>query len=606
MIGNLMSNIKNIFKQKRINHWTVIDQSFFSLFLTFALIELSNVGSVLINSLIASNFFGPDAMAAIGIACPIFRISWIVSGVLAIGMQTICSQELGKGNIKEFNRLFSAVFYVGSIVAMIVMLGVFFFAKPLAEFFGASGKAAILSDSVVKYLRGISMGIPAFILTSILSHACQMDSGKKRIIISSIIYSITNSILGFTSASLKLGLFSIGLATSMGEYIRFAYLLFYFCSKNRMLQFTSFNTSIKEFFYLLKLGMGRALRGVCNVIQPIWVNKIIIFYGGTIAMSSISVMNSLYSFFAFLAIGLGNAVALMVGVSYGEGDEAGIRKVGNCGQRNCLLFLVPICAILLTFAKPIARIYISEECELLRMTTFSIRIIALQIPLDGLLRTRLSYLQAVCLTKNMQMLILFSTLIYVVSSAYFLGVLFGCYGVLACFFLSDLLSLLTVYLYYAIKCHKLLPTPHDYMNLPINFYKTPKAVISMEVSDVKDIPVISKQIEFFCKEHGINEKNGYYAANCFEEIAVKIINHSFSISKKTPGIAFRMVYTEKELVLRLKDNCRYFNIKRYISTNWSKKNLEFKIVTKFIQNITYTYSLGTNNIIIRFPLEAYG
>lgn len=599
MKGNFMINTK----KNRVKHCTIIEQSFFSLFLTFALIELSNVSSVLINGLIASNFFGPHAMAAIGVACPIFRISWIVSGVLSIGMQTLCSQELGKGNIKEFNRLFSASFYIGVICSVIVMLVVFFFACPLSEFFGASGKAGNLSDSVVKYLQGISLGIPAFILNLILSHACQMDIGRKRIIVASIIYSFASSILSFISANLKFGLFGIGFAASIGEYIRFAYLLLYFRTKNRILQFTRFNTSLKEICYLFYLGTGRALRGFCNVIQPILLNKIIIFYGGTTAMACMSIMNSLYSFFVFLAIGLGNAVALMVGVYYGERDEAGVRQIGKCGQRNCLLFLGPICIFLLIFANPIARMFISGEFELLKMTVFSIRLIAIQVISSGLLRMRISYLQAICRTQNMQILTLLSTFVYVIPSAYIMGALFGCYGMFSCFLLSDLLCLLTVYIYYVIKCKKILPTQYDYMNLPGNFFKTSKTAVSMAISDIKDVHRISEQIEFFCKKHDINEKNRSDLSSCLEEIVVKIINDGFSVNKKTPVIDFRMVFTEKELVLRVKDNCRYFNIKRFIAMNRDKKSLELKTVIKLAQNITYVYALGTNNTIIRFPIK---
>ena len=56
-----------LFQRKSQNRWLVLDQSFFSLFLPFSLIELSNVGAGLIDGLIVSNFLDAEAMAAAGI-----------------------------------------------------------------------------------------------------------------------------------------------------------------------------------------------------------------------------------------------------------------------------------------------------------------------------------------------------------------------------------------------------------------------------------------------------------------------------------------------------------------------------------------------------------
>ena len=97
---------------KKNRRWLVNDQNFFSLFMTFSLIELANIGSGIIDGLIVSRFFDSNALAAVGLANPMFSICGIVSGLLATGMQILCSQQLGKGNLKDMNRIFSSVFYI--------------------------------------------------------------------------------------------------------------------------------------------------------------------------------------------------------------------------------------------------------------------------------------------------------------------------------------------------------------------------------------------------------------------------------------------------------------------------------------------------------------
>ena len=63
-----------LLSREKSNRWLVLDQSFFAMFITFSLVELANVGAGLIDGLIVSNFLDAEAMAAVGIAHPIFSI----------------------------------------------------------------------------------------------------------------------------------------------------------------------------------------------------------------------------------------------------------------------------------------------------------------------------------------------------------------------------------------------------------------------------------------------------------------------------------------------------------------------------------------------------
>ena len=49
---------------KKNRRWLVNDQNFFSLFMTFSLIELANIGSGIIDGLIVSRFFDSNSLAA--------------------------------------------------------------------------------------------------------------------------------------------------------------------------------------------------------------------------------------------------------------------------------------------------------------------------------------------------------------------------------------------------------------------------------------------------------------------------------------------------------------------------------------------------------------
>ena len=599
----------NLYSQKKTDRWLVLDQSFLAVFITFSMIELANVAAGLSDGLIVSNLFGAEAMAAAGISYPIFSISGIFGGMFAMGMQTLCSRELGRGDVRALNRLFSAVMILGTVFSVFLMAMLLMAAVPLAMLLGASGKGSMLVVPTAQYLRGVGIGLPGLIMSGVLASAIQMDSGRKRVMKGALIYSGLNILLDLVAITLHLGMFGVGLATAVAQYLQIGYLFLHFRGKDRMLLFVPLDTSMEEMLHLLSCGTEKALRRLGSVVRPVLVNKLIIFYGGTLAMTAMSVQSSLWDFSQFFAVGLADAAALLVGVLFGEMNDEGIREVGKCIHRYCAIFCGAICLIFFLFARPIAKLYISEDGELLDMTVFAVRMIALQAPLNGLVRPRITYLQSVGRTRNMQMLTAASSVVYVVLSAFLLGTAFGAYGVLASFLVSDFLCLATVWAYYAIKTHRLVPTPEAYMALPENFHRSPGDVIILDVRDEEDVSLVAQQIQLFCKGHKIDKQIGYEAAVCFEELAVNTIRHGFPKCKKSPGIDLRVVYDSKELIIRMQDNCPSFNVEREIAMTLSKgvtdpgEHLGLKILGGMASDIKYVHSLETNNVIMRFSSE---
>ena len=85
-----------------------------------------------------------------------------------------------------------------------------------------------------------------------------------------------------------------------------------------MLLFTEFSINHKELLSVLSLGTEKALRSFSNFISPVIVNRIILLFGGTIAMSAFSIQKDLVNFTEIFASGLANAAALQAGVYDGE------------------------------------------------------------------------------------------------------------------------------------------------------------------------------------------------------------------------------------------------------------------------------------------------
>ena len=599
----------NLPLKKKNSRWELTEKMFFSLFVTGSLIEFSQVGAGFVDGLVISRFLGPTEMAAEGIVHPIYSVLGMISGLLAVGMQMQCSQEIGRGNRKGLSRYFSAAVYAGAFFSLLTTVLILLFAKPFCVLLGASGNAAELITPASKYLIGLGIGIPPLIMTAVLAPAFQLDSGRKTIQTGAIIETVSNILMDLIAVKLNWGIFGVGLATSVASYLNLLYQCTHFLKKDRMLHFVKPDVPMREFLRMLANGSEKAIKRLANILRPVILNSVIIAYGGTAAMSALSVRNNFSNFTEIFGAGIASAVSIMVGLYYGEVNEEAIDEVFSYSHKLIYFFSGSVCVLLFIFARPVAHLYVTESGEILNMVTFSMRMLAVQTVLQAVIASRIKYLQAIRRRLNMNLLIFSAQLVFVLLSAFVLGKLFGVYGILACYTVSDALTLLAVAVLYSVKCRTPLPTQKDFLNLPDEFYLKQGDVISFDIRSKEEAALASEQIMLFCKGHRLDRKTAFYASLCFQELADNIVEHGFpKNSSESPMFDLRAVITDGNFVLRMRDNCPQYDVTEHFALANEEgadptKNIGIRIVSKTASDISYLHALETNSIIIRFALD---
>ena len=61
----------------------------------------------IIDGIIIGHFLGTEAIAAFGFTVPYQKFTAIFPNIIALGMQVLCSKNLGKGDLRESNKIFS-------------------------------------------------------------------------------------------------------------------------------------------------------------------------------------------------------------------------------------------------------------------------------------------------------------------------------------------------------------------------------------------------------------------------------------------------------------------------------------------------------------------
>lgn len=105
------------------------------------------------------------------------------------------------------------------------------------------------------------------------------------------------------------------------------------------------------------------------------------------------------------------------------------------------------------------------------------------------------------------------------------------------------------------------------------------------------------------QENGIDKKKANKIAICIEELGTNIIEHGF-VEEEDYSIDIRIIAKDNKLILRVRDDCRPFNIvERYRMVSMEDKNptenIGIRIVMNMSSDVKYVSTMGTNNLIIR-------
>ena len=578
----------------------ILNKAFYSTVLTVALIEFSQVGAGLVDGAITSRMLGTDAMAAVGIGNPVFSIAGLFSGILAMGMQSVCAKEIGRGNFKTFNAISSVTLLFGLLFSVLLTVGALVFADPFTRFLGARGNSAELFGMTKEYVVGLCIGMPGIVMSSVLAPIVQLDNNAALVRTAALADAAADIILDILAVKLGLGVFGMGLATALSRYLDFGILLLHFRKKDRMLHPGLRIASPKLILQVLPKGLMMGVRRLANVIRPILINNYIIMLGGTAAMTALSVKNNVSNFAEILGSGVAGAVPLLMGIAVGEKSMDDILHVGKLVHRLTIFGTGAIAVIVAVFASPIATFFVGSEPELHRLAMFAMYMMAAELGIQTLISCRISYLNVISKLLESQLLQFSLKLIAIVPSVLVMGKLFGVYGVLSGFAVAYAVLLVVIYIVNAVRTKSAKVTPTDYLRLDESFNVSPGDIIELPIEDMDDAALVSQQVQMFCRGHKLDGKKCYYAALALEESARLIFaNNGFSGDIL---IDVRVIVQNGDLILRIRDNGSsaypFGGLNSEEDEEDSFDNIGIKILRRTAKDINYYHSLKINYTII--------
>ncbi|MCQ2965077.1 MAG: hypothetical protein MJ203_05875 [archaeon] len=212
----------------------LLDRVFNSYLYLTIITTLTNVLGIIINGIIVGNFVGSIGLAAFGFCSPLIYAIIAITYVFSNGGSIKCSNHFD--DKEKVFQTFTVTTLIALIVGIIITIFFSLTCESIATILGAKGATLIPAKM---YILGIAIGTIPNILNLVLINHARIDGYPKVGLIAATIITVFTIILDLLFVLvLKKGMFGLGFATSLAQFIAFIFLLSHFLSKKSSFKFT--------------------------------------------------------------------------------------------------------------------------------------------------------------------------------------------------------------------------------------------------------------------------------------------------------------------------------------------------------------------------------
>ncbi len=585
------------------NKKNIIDDLYKSTFIVFLMSMLATAIGNVIDGIIIGNMLGTNSMAAFGFTSPYQKFTAIFPNILALGMQILCSQNLGKGKLDEANGIFSLALSTALSLAVFFITVTFIFPAQIANILGAEESLGVIRAEAIDYFQAFSLGLPAIAAVALLSPIMQLDGDRPRAVTAVTILSAAN-VLGDLICIFYFGgtMWGIGIATTVSYYLAAGFLILHFFKPTANFKFSPAYIRISNLKDMLLIGSPSALGRGASMLQSGFLNHIALSVGGGAGVAAVAIFNNIFSMIETFPKSLSLSMQIISGILIGEEDKKSISRLIKIAVKYSVVISLTTAGILIFAASLIADAYTADDNPVvLEMVADSVKWIAFSLIFMSFSEMLQYFYQACGRFKLVNIMAFANNVLFVVPFVLILTPYFQMTGIWAGFFLSKLAFLLAIIFGVWYHYKKITFNPEDMLILPKDFDSPENPRMNMTVNFRDDDLSISEVVEVFLEKHNISRKKTNYASICVEEIVYNILEHGFNDGKKH-SIDIRVLIKGEEITLRIRDDCRPFNPKKWqeiYNDEDVTKHIGIRLVAKMAKEIKYVNVMNLNNLIIK-------
>lgn len=572
------------------------------LFLSLLPVQAMAVGLPAINSLLdavfVGNLLGQDALAAIGFTGPLTLLLNACISLVSTGAMLLCGRRMGTGDKKGVKNVFNTALLLCLLLGFVISGIMFFFPGVVSALLGASGES---SAATAAYLQGWSIGVIFAMLVSCLLPFAQLERMSKTSTASVTVMLVFNLSFDYLCAAVwNMGIFGIGLATTISNVAALAVLLFPLLKTSRLFRISPASISFDTAVQILYQGAPSAVTPLCLLVRNRVMNQFIFALGGTAAMSAMAVADKFKNAVGgAVQAGYNGSGRLIASVLAGQRDSSSLRDLPRVMIRSGGVLYAACYAAVFVFARPIALLF-GADAQNLELYILALRVCNLFYLLDIFKAPPACVYQALGKVKFLLVLNTLDNAVIPVLLCLLFANRLGLTYVFAVNSLAVVVVLLLHTCWFTWQAKRLPRSPAELAYIPSTLSAPRENRMKGVLRTVEDCTTAAAQAEAFCLSKGMTPRDAMYCGLCIEEMAVDTVTNRFPDDSHT--LDLRMIYEDGSMTILLRDDCKQFDPKAWLdlcTPEDSSRSIGIRMVTRLAKEMNYTTALGLNVLTIR-------
>ncbi len=507
--------------------------------------------STFIEAVWIGNFVGSAGLAVANIATPVFLLYTFFGITLGTGASVLIGKSLGAAEVARANERFGAVLGTGLVVGLLFAVPALLFCSDFCRFLGAN---ETLLPPALRYLTGVFLFAPMFVLYQILSAAVRTDGEPRLAAIASGCVIVTNLILDLWFLwRLRLGLFGASTALCIAETLGTLVLLTHFGKKEALLRLQLCLPTIADIRDFVVNGFGVGSAFLFQAVVMLVFNTMLLRGAAGNETISVAIFGIIYTMSTIPGAffdAAGAAAATVIAILGGERDKTGMWSVYQDGLR-IVIAVGLLLAILFTGAAERIPAFFGLQGNL-QTAAAAFRIYAWSIVFAGVNVLTVSFWQAIGRRGHAFGVAFLRSLILMLLLGAVLIQKWNIIGLAWVYVGSEAICLLLI------LAIRFLGNTRAYMDE--KYSVTDRVYERYYPIEEGSMEAVTTEMNRLCEEWELPYQKAFFISFIVEELILSIMKYGRSDPSKKYYVSVRVMDNgDGEYILRIRDNVRRYN-----------------------------------------------
>jgi putative MATE family efflux protein len=384
---------------------------------------------------------GALAMAGVGVTMPLMFIILAFGMLIGIGTATRISIKLGEHDKEGAEKHLGNAFTLIIIISIFLTIFGLLFANPLLKMFGASENIIGYGE---QFIQVIFIGCIFNLISFSLNHSIRSDGSPKIAMASMLISAIINIILDpIFIFGLNLGVRGGALGTVVAQIVSSIWIIYYFTKGSSTLKIRKKNLKLEKNVVLsiFAIGISPFTMQLAQSAVQIASNNSLQTYGGDIAVSGMTIINSIAMIFLMPIFGLNQGLQPIIGYNFGAKKHNRVKLAVKYGIIAATIIVTIGFVVVQGFSEKLVMIF-NNDSSLIEVTSRGMKIFLIILPLIGGQIIVTNYFQSIGQVKISMFLSLLRQVIILIPCLIIIPMFMGLDGVWIAGATSDFLSVI--------------------------------------------------------------------------------------------------------------------------------------------------------------------